>query len=462
MNSFSASVQEDKDKKKLPGYVKSAAVLVTLIGGVYILHALHETLIPLLFSVLVSILLFPVCSRLERWKFPRVLAITLSILLFIVIIAALIYLVTIQVAGFADELPRITQKAEALLEQLTTVGERYFDVSRSEQVSRAKGYLINLLSDSRALLLGTLVATTGTLTTAALVPLYVFFFLLYRDFFRRFVHKAFHKVPKHKLNTILNKIYEVIQSYLAGLVLVIAIVGVLNTIGLLILGIDYAMFFGFLAAFLILIPYVGILIGSLFPALMSIITEDSAWYAVGVIGVMSFVQFLEGNFITPNIVGSKVSINPLAAVVMLLLGGQLWGLPGLVLALPLTAILKVILDANRSTEPFGFLLGEPGKEVAEEKEIERNKVQEIREKRRPNTNPQRPKNPPRPRSEEERIKPAIISPISDTQKNVEGIDVTKNELDSEVKKRRRPSRRRKKPNPANESEAPKNSTDQNS
>ncbi|WP_373330934.1 AI-2E family transporter [Salmonirosea aquatica] len=320
MHSFSGSIQEGKDKKKLPSYVKSAAVLVTLIAGVYILHALHETLIPLLFSVLVSILLFPVCSRLERWKFPRVLAITLSILLFIVVIAALIYLVTIQVAGFADELPRITQKAEALLEQLTSMGERYFDVSRSEQVSRAKGYLINLLSDSRALLLGTLVATTGTLTTAALVPLYVFFFLLYRDFFRRFVHKAFYKVPKHKLNTILNKIYEVIQSYLVGLVLVIAIVGVLNTIGLLILGIDYAIFFGFLAAFLILIPYIGILIGSLFPALMSIITEDSAWYAVGVIGVMSFVQFLEGNFITPNIVGSKVSINPFAAVVMLLLG----------------------------------------------------------------------------------------------------------------------------------------------
>ena len=100
-------------------------------AGVYILHALHETLIPLLFSVLVSMLLFPVCSRLERWKFPRILAIILSILLFIVVIAALIYLVTIQVASFADELPRLTEKAEALLEQLTSMGERYLNVSRS-------------------------------------------------------------------------------------------------------------------------------------------------------------------------------------------------------------------------------------------------------------------------------------------------------------------------------------------
>ena len=447
----------------MPGYVKSAAVLVTLIAGVYILHAPRETLIPLLFSVLVSILLFPVCSRLERWKLPRILAITLSILLFIVIIAALIYLVTIQVAGFADELPRITQKAEALLEQLTTMGERYFDVSRSEQVSRAKGYLINLLSDSRALLLGTLVATTGTLTTAALVPLYVFFFLLYRDFFRRFVHKAFYKVPNYKLNAILDKIYDVIQSYLAGLVLVIGIVGVLNTIGLLVLGIDYAVFFGFLAAFLILIPYIGVLIGSLFPALMSIITEDSAWYAVGVVGIMSFVQFLEGNFITPNIVGSKVSINPLAAIVMLLLGGQLWGLPGLVLALPLTAILKVILDANRATEPFGYLLGEPGKEVAEEKQKEndRTRGQEIHDRRRPGNNPQRQKKNSRPRSAEEKANQTVDRPESIVAENAEKTEAAEDAA-SEVKRRRRTSRRRKKPNITSEGDLAKNSTDQNS
>ena len=234
MNS-SAETVAHKGKKR-PAYIKSAAILVTLIAGVYILHALHETLIPLLFSVLVSILLFPVCARLERWKFPRILAIVLSILLFIVIIAALIYLVTIQVGSFADELPRITQKAEILLEQTTSMVERYFNVSRTEQVTRAKGYLISALADSRTMLLNTLMATTGTLATATLVPLYVFFFLLYRDFFRRFVHKAFGKVPRHKLDTVLNKIYDVIQSYLAGLVLVIFIVGILNSVGLLLLG----------------------------------------------------------------------------------------------------------------------------------------------------------------------------------------------------------------------------------
>ena len=475
MNSSAGTVA--RKGKKRPAYIKAAAILVTLIASVFILHALRDTLIPLLFAVLVSILLYPVCSRLERWRFPRILAIVLSILLFIVVIAVLIWLVTIQVGSFAEELPRITEKAEALLEQMTAMGERYFDVSRTEQVSRAKAYLINLLGESRSVLLNTLVATTGTLATATLVPLYVFFFLLYRDFFRRFVHKAFRKVPPYKLNTILNKIYDVIQSYLAGLVLVIFIVGVLNTVGLMLLGIDYAIFFGFLAAFLILIPYIGILIGSLFPALMSIITEDSAWYAVGVVGVMSFVQFLEGNFITPNIVGSKVSINPLAAIVMLLLGGQLWGLPGLVLALPMTAILKVILDANRGTEPFGFLLGEPGQEVEEEKEKERDQAptRDTRDTRRRPDRKQRTKRKPWPKPEKTEEATVIAhekpdEPLSLAKEALEGTDLTLS-TDSADKPeppkrqpRRRPQQRRRKPRPANEggAESPRNSAGQDS
>jgi predicted PurR-regulated permease PerM len=303
--------------------------------------------------------------------------------LFIVIVV-LIYVVSLQIGSFAEELPRITEKAETILDQTLTMGEKYLNVSRTRQVSEGKKYLINALSEGRAVLLNTLVTTTGAISTFVLIPLYIFFFLLYRDFFRRFVHKAVRNVPNEDLNLLLKKIYEVIQSYLSGLFLVILIVGVLNSIGLLILGVPHAIFFGFLAGFLILIPYIGILIGSILPALLSIVTMDSPWYAVGVIGIMSFVQFLEGNFITPNIVGSKVSVNPLAAIVALFLGGQLWGLSGLILALPVTAILKVILDTIPSLEPYGFLLGEPVHEVAEERaEILRERGAEKEFKKKP-------------------------------------------------------------------------------
>lgn len=361
--------QPNKDKQSLPYYFKLASILVAMIAVVTILYTLRETIIPLAFSVLLAILLHPVCSWLERHKIPRIGAIVLSIFALFIVLAGLITLVSLQVGSFGDELPRISQKADVFIDQGLTMGEKYLNISRTEQVSQLKKYLITSLSEGKTFFLNTLLTTTGAISTFILLPLYVFFFLLYRDFFRRFVHKAFHRTDNVLLDNLLKKIYGVIRSYLSGLFLVILIVGVLNSIGLLILGIPHAIFFGFLAGFLILIPYIGILIGSVLPALLSLVTMDSAWYSVGVIGIMAFVQFLEGNFITPNIVGSKVSVNPMAAIVALFLGGQLWGIAGLILALPITAILKVILDTIPSMEPYGFLLGEPVHEIREEQEI---------------------------------------------------------------------------------------------
>src|SRR5690606_15578181 len=143
----------------------------------------------------------------------------------------------------------------------------------------------------------------------------------------------------------LDKIYYVVQSYLLGLVTVRGIVAVLNTIGLMIMGIEYEWLFGTLASLLMLLRYIGIALGSILPALFALAVKDNAWYAVGVVAWFQVVQFLEGNIITPNIVGSKVSINPLMAIIAILLGGMLFGLSGLILALPLTATIKVIFDS---------------------------------------------------------------------------------------------------------------------
>jgi hypothetical protein len=190
---------------------------------------------------------------------------------------------------------------------------------------------------------------------------------------------------------------------------------------------------------------------------------------------MSFVQFLEGNFITPNIVGSKVSINPLAAIIMLLLGGQLWGLPGLILALPLTAILKVILDATPTMEPYGFLLGEPGKEVAEEKEQVRHpgyyrdpevtQANRQTETRRPaRKKPARDSSRPTKTTDTRETASVAVpdKPENSTREVAPETGEAGKEANPEAKKRRRPSRRRKKPGEKKEGEGARNSTDQDS
>lgn len=341
--------------------VRLAATLTSMLIMVYALYELKELLIPLVFAILFSVLLFPLCSRLERWRVPRIPAVLLCLILMLAVIVGILYAVTTQISSFAEVLPQLVKKANTLINNLQIYADEHFKIDKKRQLTEAGKYMSTALETGGTLLTSTLLATTSTLTDVFIVLLFVFFFLLYRDFFRSFFYKVFGHTRRTKVDLVLSKIYDVVKDYLAGLVLVILVTGTLMTVGLMILGVDYAIFFGFFGASLVLIPYFGISLGSLLPAAYTLVTQDNPLKALGVIGVFLFVQALEGNFITPYIVGSKVSINPLAAIVALLLWETLWGLPGLILALPLTAILKVIFDSIDGLTPYGFLIGEAEK-----------------------------------------------------------------------------------------------------
>lgn len=346
---------------KLPPYVKVVSVLLSLVIIVYGLHALKGILIPLVFAILFSVLLFPLVQRLENWKTPRVVAIVLCLVLALAILSGLFYAISIQISSFAEVIPKFIDRGNEYIDSIQTFADKQLNINRQRQVTEVKKYLNQALAEGGTILTSTLLATTNIITNLFLVLLFSFFFLLYRDFFRSFFYKILRKVRRSKIDSVMQGIYEVVKDYLAGLVLVILIIGTLMTVGLLILGVDYAVFFGFFGACLVLIPYFGLSMGSLLPAAYTLVTQDNPIKALGVIGVFLFVQTLEGNFITPYIIGSKVSINPLAAIVVLILWENIWGLPGLVLALPLTAILKVIFDATEPLKPYGFLIGEAEK-----------------------------------------------------------------------------------------------------
>jgi predicted PurR-regulated permease PerM len=331
---------------------------ISLIAVVYILSVLQGVLIPLAFGFILALLLYPICHRLEGWKVPRVMAIFICLILVIAIFGGLLVLVINQLQVFSEELPNYSSKITELLSKLQIFIEQKLNIRRGKQGAELQKYGLEALKNSGAYISNFLSGTSNILANASLVPIYVFFFLYYRDFLRIFLYKLFKSTRNKIINQVMNKIYEVIQSYLLGLFLVIVIVAILNSVGLMFLKIEYAIFFGTFAAFLLLIPYIGIAIGSLLPIVFALLTKESPVYAVGVLGLFIIVQALESNFITPFIVGSKVSINSFIAIIALLLGGQLWGMAGLVLALPFTAIIKVIFDNIDGLQPYGYLLGE--------------------------------------------------------------------------------------------------------
>jgi predicted PurR-regulated permease PerM len=132
----------------------------------------------------------------------------------------------------------------------------------------------------------------------------------------------------------------------------------MNSVGLLMLGIDYAILLGIIGALLNVIPYIGGIVAVALPMMIAVATKSTAWYAVYVLAVYYFIQFIDNHYIVPKIVASKVKINMLFAIIVVLAGNALWGIPGMFLAIPLLAIVKLICDHIESLKPWGFLLGD--------------------------------------------------------------------------------------------------------
>jgi len=309
----------------------------------------RDIVVPLAFAAFLSVVMLPLIKKMEDRKIRTTISITLVLVGTMVSVGLIIWLIVDQVVGLLNDLPNLQAKFENFVNQVSRTLRRDFGISTSEQNKLAGEFMRNV-----SLYLGdVLISTTNAISTLVQIPIYIFLFLIYRNKFRDFFLSL---VPGDEEFAWKKDIERVIQGYISGLTLVTIIIATLNCIGLLALGIDHAIFFGILSGVLTIIPYVGIIIGALFPVIMALITKDSIWYTIGVIIVFSIVQFLEGNFITPRITGSKVSINALAAIVALLVGGKILGIAGMILAVPAIGVLKIVLSHSQRLKPFVILL----------------------------------------------------------------------------------------------------------
>jgi predicted PurR-regulated permease PerM len=325
---------------------------------VFISYILKDFLIPILFAILLSVMIYPIVRFFEaRLYFNRIFSITIAILIFTAIIFFVFTLIGIQFQNILDRSDMYYDKIMEKIQVLIAQTENYTGVKSEDIVGSGQIEVKKIVKENSTNILALLTRSGSILSDFILTPLYMFFFLLYRSFLISFLHRATTNNRK-KTRVILSQLYDVQQNYLLGLGSVMIIVGLLNSIGLVILGIDYPFFFGFLCALLLLVPYIGIIIGSLLPAAVALATKDSYWYAAGVIAIFGFIQFIEGNFITPKITGSKVSLNSFASILAIILFSMLWGIPGMILALPITASLKVLFDNTEKFKPIGFVLGE--------------------------------------------------------------------------------------------------------
>ena len=196
---------------------------------------------------------------------------------------------------------------------------------------------------------------------AMLVLVYIFLFLYFREHLKRFVIRLVPDQEEAKAVKVVNNIQQVAQQYLSGMSQMIVGLWIMYGIGFSIVGVKHALFFAVLCGMLEIIPFVGNLVGNLLTVVMAVSQGGGTNMIIGILIVYGLVQFIQSYILEPLVVGAEVNINPLFTIVGLVAGELVWGIPGMVIAIPLLGMLKIVFDHVEPLKPFGELIGEEKK-----------------------------------------------------------------------------------------------------
>jgi len=314
--------------------------------------------IPLSFALLISCVLYPVCTWLEKLKFNRIGAIAISISILTVLFGALIYLLISQLLSFFQEWPELKTKVSNATEEISLWLSGTLNIEREIQLQWIDKMVKESGASAMSLLRGIVSVSAVGAVFIILIPIYSALILYYRHKWMEVLYRIFPTEGRERIREIVTLSIQSYHNFIKGMALVYLIVGILNSIGLLILGIPHAFLFGFIASILTFIPYVGIIVASLLPISMAWLTYSSIWYPLGVVGIFVFVQYLEANVIFPFAVSSRLKINAFVTIVSIFAGGIIWGVSGMILFIPFLGILKLVAERTPSLKTLSVILGD--------------------------------------------------------------------------------------------------------
>ncbi len=338
--------------------ISSLEILQYIVLTSLILYFGRLLLIPLSFSLLISFILYPICKWIEKKGIHHIIAICISLFSLFFFATSILYLLFVQLSEFSREWNSFKIKLWDILNKTSLFMVNNFGISIDEQLLFFKNTINNSGNQTFSMVQNIVYSFSEFLFFILIIPIFSGLILYHRQLF---VNALYHLFPADKKDMIFEILTETIKAYynfIKGMALVYLMVGILNSIGLAIVGVPHPIMFGFIASILTFIPYVGILISSLVPIAISWITYNSIWYPIGVILVFIIVQILEAYIIFPFAVGSRLKINTLAIIIMITAGGILWGAAGMILFIPFISITKLIADRTEHLKSLAILLGD--------------------------------------------------------------------------------------------------------
>jgi predicted PurR-regulated permease PerM len=349
-------------------------------------------LAPLTVAALLTMVVLPVSKWWEKNRVSRGIAALFSTLLILAFFLSIMGVVGWQIRNFANDWPQIKERIDLTVVQLQQFVEEKTGISPQEQQEKIFGSQIfnseekssaseptteeagknpssssqqqepssgSSIDGSRIKSIGGYAMSFfGILGNFLLTFIYVFFFLLYRNKFSASLVKMAPENLKNEAKKTIGEIILVSQNYLSGRLLLILFLAVLYSIGLSISGVEQAILISVLAAVLSLMPYIGNILGYGLAVAMAFISGSGFAGIIGVTVTFSVTQFVESYILEPYVVGNKVNINPVFTIIVVVLGGAVWGVVGMLIAIPALGMLKVIFDHIPSLEPLGYLFGE--------------------------------------------------------------------------------------------------------
>jgi predicted PurR-regulated permease PerM len=340
---------------------KAAAILLIIVLIVVILVYAKPFMVPLTFGAVLSMLLLPITKWLQAKGINKAIATILSILVLVAFFALVIFFISWQISDLASDASKIEQQVSQKYQQLRQFVTQQFGIPPEKQQQMIKQQQSSSPGKMSSMITGFLSGLGSFLTNTILVLVYIFLFIYFRGRLKGFIVRLVPDGERANALDTVSKAQKVAQKYLTGLSLMIVFLWIMYGIGFTIAGVKNAIFFAIICGLLEIVPFVGNLTGTALTLTMSLVQGGGMNLVIGILITYGLVQFIQTYILEPLVVGAEVSINPLFTIVGLVAGEILWGIPGMILAIPLMGITKIICDHVEPLKPFGYLIGEDKK-----------------------------------------------------------------------------------------------------
>jgi predicted PurR-regulated permease PerM len=336
---------------------RTLGILAVIVLTVLILIYGKPFLVPLTIAALLSMLLLPITQWFERKRFGKALSTFLSISLLLIFLSGVLFFVGWQLSGILEDSNKLKEVVSEKYQDTKEFIAEKLGITEQKQEKMIAQQQHSSTTKMSSTITDVMAGISGFLADTMLVFVYIFLFIYQRSRIKGFIIRLLSVTERPHAIEILDQTQKVTVKYLSGLFLMIVCLWVMYGIGFSLLGVKNAIFFAVLCGLLEIVPFVGNLTGTALTVVMALIQGGDLNMVIGILVVYGMVQFIQTYLLEPIIVGAEVSINPMFTIIGLVAGEMIWGIGGMILAIPLLGITKIVFDHVEPLKPFGYLIG---------------------------------------------------------------------------------------------------------